>query len=346
MNSVNRNVRVERSNQTPPRRGLGMVWEVLTFAYYSRASFIRDSAFHRFQLRIIVKDNCGFMTILNTSGMANGISNSILGVGNGKIVSEDPLYISTTNILSMNKLNARVLVVITLTIVLGTIGMTPQPQANADFGTTTVLMNITNTKTNTVKTLEWGADRYQFEENFAVNVDDLKEKKIKQIFGTNEFVFTWQFHEYQTEWYHFKVNIATQVQPTNPMKVTFMQLNYNGHFTNEPQGNENAAKVDSIKTLLNTDKSVYGEGERALLFIGFVNDDDKFVDPDDIFVSMNVTPVNNLLERKKVGSYVYVTPPLEEGENQIIVVGQKEGYNIGTQSVGIAVLPTHSAGDM
>ena len=89
----------------------------------------------------------------------------------------------------MNRHGARILIAAVLVVAVGTMGVAQYTKA--DFGKTNVWMNITNMKTNTVKTLKWEASGFQFESNVPVAVDSLKEKKIKQIFGTNEFKFTW-----------------------------------------------------------------------------------------------------------------------------------------------------------
>jgi hypothetical protein len=53
-------------------------------------------------------------------------------------------------------------------------------------------------------------------------VDHLKAKKIKQIFGTNKFTFTWQMDNYETSWHHFKVSIGMKAQPGTTLRVTFI----------------------------------------------------------------------------------------------------------------------------
>ena len=215
------------------------------------------------------------------------------------------------------------------------IGLMPLAQhANADYGNKTVMMTITNTKTNNVKMLKWDMSRYQFEENIKVPVDNLKEKKIEQIFNTNKFVFTWQLNEYDATWYHFKVKIAAHTQPTNPMKVTFIQ--YRDIFTNGVT--KPISESNSIKTFVSMDKQVYREGERALLFINFIDSNDKFLNPDSMTASFNFIPVGSVLEKKKLGSYVYVTPPLERGDNWIVVLPYKEGYKTEPEYASFTVI--------
>jgi hypothetical protein len=102
--------------------------------------------------------------------------------------------------------------------------------------------------------------------------------------------------------------------------------------------------VNSLTTFVNTDKKLYREGETAIVVIGFVDEDDEFVDPDSINANFNLSPVTEEIEQKKVGSYSYVTPPLQRGHNQVTVVPAKEGYNIEAEAVTITVLTSGSVG--
>ncbi|MFQ5921148.1 MAG: hypothetical protein ACE5JV_03935, partial [Nitrososphaerales archaeon] len=70
-------------------------------------------------------------------------------------------------------------------------------------------------------------------------------------------------------------------------------------------------EVNSLKTFVNPDKKEYNEGDSATIFLGFVDADEIFVDPESINANFNGTPIGDLLERKKSGSYTYVTPPLQ-----------------------------------
>ncbi len=103
-------------------------------------------------------------------------------------------------------------------------------------------------------------------------------------------------------------------------------------------------EVNSIKTFVTTDKKVYKEGETAIVFIGFVDSDDKFLDPDSMNAHFNFEPIADKLEKKKEGSYTFITPPLQKGHNQISVVPDKEGYNTQTEMVTITVLTPGSVG--
>lgn len=103
-------------------------------------------------------------------------------------------------------------------------------------------------------------------------------------------------------------------------------------------------EVNSIKTFVNSDKKVYKEGETAIVFVAFVDSDDNFVDPDGINAHFNLIPIADKLEKKKLGSYSFVTPPLERGHNQVTIVPAKEGYNIEAEAVTITVLTKGSVG--
>ena len=95
-------------------------------------------------------------------------------------------------------------------------------QASAEFGTYKVWMTVTNTKINTVKTMEWTSERFLFEKNIPINVDHLKEEKIKQTFGTTKFTFTWQIGQYESTWHHFKVTIGTKAPPSTTLRIAFI----------------------------------------------------------------------------------------------------------------------------
>ena len=96
--------------------------------------------------------------------------------------------------------------------------------------------------------------------------------------------------------------------------------------------------VNSVNTFVSTDKREYREGESALVFIGFIDEDDEFLDPDSMNVNFNLKSITEELEKKKVGSYTFVTPPLQRGHNQITVVPTKAGYNVQVEAITITVL--------
>lgn len=117
-------------------------------------------------------------------------------------------------------MDPRIIPIVALAAMVGTMGLTQQ--VSADTGMQKVWMTITNTKTDTVKVVEWESQRYLFEKNIPFDVDDIKEKKIKRIFGTNKFTFTWQMNSYDSSWYHFNVSIEMKPTPGTTMRVVFI----------------------------------------------------------------------------------------------------------------------------
>lgn len=84
-----------------------------------------------------------------------------------------------------------------------------------------VVMTITNTNTDTVKTIEWTVNKYSFEKDKSIDIDDMKLKKIKEIFGTNEFIFRSNLEEHKAEWHHFEVTMTADPGRGSFMRITF-----------------------------------------------------------------------------------------------------------------------------
>ena len=233
---------------------------------------------------------------------------------------------------------------IALAAIVGSMGLVQY--ANADFGPQDIWMSITNTKTGTVKLLKWQVEKHLFEENISIELDQTMGKKIENIFGTTQFRFTYQMGKYEETWHDFKVALGSKVHPGKPLLVTFTPLHGGDRlpYTNVVK-NTDAIDVGSIRAIINTDKQVYREGERAMLFIGFVDANDKFINPDSMDVGFNILPFDRTLEKKKLGSYTYMTPPLTSNDHHITLVLQKEGHNIQTETVNIIVLPMHFLGE-
>jgi hypothetical protein len=230
-------------------------------------------------------------------------------------------------------------VILSIALVVGSTALVQR--ASADLGYTTVTMSVINTKTNAEKTMQWDVYRYQFEQNFPVPVDDLMERKIKQIFKTNQLIFTYQLDTYEATWHHFKVKISTKEPLTNPVKISFTQKEMlkSQDFTS---GRTEVFRTESnsITTYIHSDKDVYQEGQRAVVFINFLDSNERFRDPESVIISFNFAPAGTALEKKKDGSYVYLTPPLERGDNQILVAVRGQDRSLEPESLGIAVLPT------
>ncbi len=97
------------------------------------------------------------------------------------------------------------------------------------------------------------------------------------------------------------------------------------------------ATVDAnqLITSINAEKRVYGSGESALIFIGFTDSRDQFIDPDSIRVLYDDHELQ--VEKKKTGSYIVTTPSLTVEHHQVMVIPQKEGYNIKNGFVTVQV---------
>jgi hypothetical protein len=93
-------------------------------------------------------------------------------------------------------------------------------------------------------------------------------------------------------------------------------------------------KIIDMITIVATDKTLYRQGETALIFVNFVEADfdgrhvdyGDFIDPDDMRVTYDGATVTEL-SKKKTGSYTYVTPPLNVGHHQLLINPTKDGYN-------------------
>jgi hypothetical protein len=84
--------------------------------------------------------------------------------------------------------------------------------------------------------------------------------------------------------------------------------------------------ANEIFTSINSEKRVYGPGQSALIFIGFIDMNDRFIDPDSIRVLYDDQELK--VEQKKTGSYTVTTPSLTVDHHQVIVMPKKEGYNL------------------
>ena len=133
------------------------------------------------------------------------------------------------------------------------------------------------------------------------------------------------------------LNDVTKKIQTQVVSV-FAQFDGNAQFASSKTGKSTLTiETNTIKTFVSQDKKLYKSGDVAIMFIGFVDSEDKFVDPDGINANFNIQPVGSDLAKKKVGSYTYTTPPLKKIYNQFSVVPQKEGYNIQTEVITITV---------
>ncbi len=98
-------------------------------------------------------------------------------------------------------------------------------------------------------------------------------------------------------------------------------------------------QANELKTLVNSDKNLYKQGDSALVFIAFIDSNDKFVDPDSIRVVVNDHEVQ--AEKKKTGSYTLTLPNLPKEHTQLLIQPKKEGYNLKTGFLTIIVEGLH-----
>ncbi len=160
---------------------------------------------------------------------------------------------------------------------------------------------------------------------------------VTGIEGTYEVMWNVQLLSMDKATHDLTTNFDTQVVSL------FAQFEGDENFVSSKTGKTTVTiEVNSMKTFVSTDKKLYREGETAIVFIGFVDSDDEFMDPDAINANFNLEPISDQLEKKKVGSYTYITPPLVETYNQISVVPSKEGVNIQTEVITITVMRSGS----
>lgn len=93
--------------------------------------------------------------------------------------------------------------------------------------------------------------------------------------------------------------------------------------------------VNTIHTILNSDKTLYNEGDTVTIFIAFLDSSDTFVDPESTHITLNNVAVE--MEKKKEGSYVVTIPAVEKKHQQLIVVPATEGFNSTTAYLTIIV---------
>lgn len=93
--------------------------------------------------------------------------------------------------------------------------------------------------------------------------------------------------------------------------------------------------VNSINTIANSDKTLYNENDTVTIFVSFFDSADQFIDPDSIYATINNQPVE--LEKKKEGSYTLTITQIAKKHQQLIVVPNKEGFNLSTAYLTIIV---------
>jgi hypothetical protein len=101
----------------------------------------------------------------------------------------------------------KLLTIITIVALMLPIALTIQAdaQSKADLK---VWLKVVNTKTGTERVTEWELGAYQFEENIPIDVPAFKVSKIKKIFDTDSFAFTFQDKVRKGSWLHFDVELS------------------------------------------------------------------------------------------------------------------------------------------
>ena len=93
--------------------------------------------------------------------------------------------------------------------------------------------------------------------------------------------------------------------------------------------------VNTVHTTVNSDKTLYKEGDGVLIFVAFIDSNDEFIDPDSIHATWNNQLIK--LEKKTEGSYTFMIENLAKRHQQIVVVPHKEGLNASTAFLTIIV---------
>ena len=93
--------------------------------------------------------------------------------------------------------------------------------------------------------------------------------------------------------------------------------------------------VNTVSTMLNSDKTLYNEGDTVVIFVAFLDSNDEFVDPESIHSTWNNQFIK--LEKKKVGSYTFTIENLVKQHHQVVVVPEKQGFDASTAFLTIIV---------
>ncbi len=98
-------------------------------------------------------------------------------------------------------------------------------------------------------------------------------------------------------------------------------------------------EANELKTFVNSDKNLYKQGDSVLVFVAFLDSNDKFVDPDSIRAVVNDHEVQ--VEKKKTGSYTLTLPNLAKEHTQLLIQPKKVGYNLDNGFLTIIVEGLH-----
>lgn len=122
-------------------------------------------------------------------------------------------------------------------------------------------------------------------------------------------------------------------QKINELSTIFARFEGDNKYASSQSGKIMiTVKLKDMITLAATDKKLYAAGDSALIFVNFIEMDDRasnrygdFIDPESIRVTYDNEPVQ--LSQKKIGSYTFITPPLTVGHHQLMINPTNEGYN-------------------
>lgn len=160
---------------------------------------------------------------------------------------------------------------------------------------------------------------------------------VTDIDGT--FKATWQ-----TRFLDKKVAGETFTQKIQEVSTIFAKFEGDEKYASS-QSNKFVITVKILDFMVHvaTDQKLYRAGNSALVFINFIEVDrdgkniryGNFIDPDTIVATYDGKIVQ--LEKKKQGSYSFITPALTIGHHQLLVNPSKEGYNSNAGFITVQV---------
>ena len=102
----------------------------------------------------------------------------------------------------------KLLAIIAIVALILPIALALQADAQSSKTDLKVWLKVVNTKTGTERVTEWKLGAYQFEENIPIDVPAFKVAKIKKIFDSDSFAFTFQDKIRKGSWLHFDVELS------------------------------------------------------------------------------------------------------------------------------------------
>ncbi|MGH9922463.1 MAG: hypothetical protein ACRD38_06905 [Nitrososphaerales archaeon] len=102
----------------------------------------------------------------------------------------------------------KLLTIIAIVALILPIALAVQADAQSSKADLKVWLKVVNTKTGIERVTEWKLGAYQFEENIPIDVPAFKVAKIKKIFDSDSFAFTFQDKVRKGSWLHFDVELS------------------------------------------------------------------------------------------------------------------------------------------